>query len=163
PLPVPPFSKPFLPRLTARRCAGTLPFGYRTLRLCTDDDHPARRDFRGARRSDPARHSRPPGEGRGYSHRAGCSVQDEPAGDFQTPEGAGESQAHLAGSGCAAAAVPHRGQTACRSQRVVGEVPRTLGGQFRATRRPAGRTENREEETQEELTEDEDEERDESC
>ena len=106
-----------------------------------------RRDVRGARGSDAAGDPGAARDGRGIGDGVGGAVCDEPAGDLEAPQGAGARGPDIAGAGCAAAAVPARGEAARGGHRMAGEIPPVLGGEFPAIGRPARRDEGQGEET----------------
>src|SRR6516162_4450532 len=99
---------------------------------------PLERYFPRAGRPDPARDPREARRRRSFGQRARRALRDEPAGDLQAPEDARTSRADLARPRRAAPTVQDRDQAPRGRLGLARALPRNLGREFRAARRPAG-------------------------
>src|SRR5690349_11489808 len=94
-------------------------------------------NLRGARRSDPAGDPCASRFWQGFGDGTGRAFCDDPAGHFETPQGAGAGGPDFAEPRRAKASVPPGSETAPGGYRMAGKLPPVLGGQLRTLGRAA--------------------------
>ena len=114
--------------LTGDSSPHILPIGYTTRWLFKRSARHLECNLRGPRRSDAARHPRPPGLRRSNRERTRGTVRHDAAGDIKAPQSAGACRPDFQGSRRPTPAKPARAQAAGGGQCVARPISPILGG-----------------------------------